>query len=109
MEGETVAWGCGGEAALSARMTRRSGTTRPPRLKAKPMAGRRGDGEKRRHGETQLSASSGQLAALLTAKPNDSSESRLESRSHRSYYIVMLSVGVAFSHDKVLVSVHCLG
>jgi hypothetical protein len=29
------------------------GTTRPPRLKAKPMAGRRGDAKKRRGGESK--------------------------------------------------------
>jgi hypothetical protein len=44
--------------------------TRPPRLKAKPMAGRRGDAEKRRDGETEIRSTAGsrQIAAPRQAR-----------------------------------------
>jgi hypothetical protein len=47
---------------LETNVSEHSGTTRPPRLKAKPMAGRRGDAEKRRDGDLQQAADSLQQA-----------------------------------------------
>ncbi|PNV84784.1 MAG: hypothetical protein C0610_15195 [Desulfobacteraceae bacterium] len=45
----------GGRQQQAVMKTRHSGMTRPPRLKAKPMAGRHGDAEKRRDGKGKVS------------------------------------------------------